>query len=106
MYSRHSPARQLQGEHEIQFDYMETSGDAQMKMLTTKIPECAPQEFQVDFFRKTRGEDPDSKWFSTSCVEKLSTKKGGLKLPKRLPMDEYSMVAKGSIELNAGTWRF
>jgi hypothetical protein len=112
-FARHSKVKEFtsDGEHTIQLDYMETYGDAQMVLLTPKIPECPLNQFQVDFFNNDKTDGPDAGWVSTECVDNLSTKgqSPGLKLikPKHgFVVRQYSMVAHGNFELGAGQWRF
>jgi hypothetical protein len=110
-FARHSEVKELNGEHTIQLDYMETNGDAQMVLLTPKIPECPLNQFQVDIFNNDKSDGPDARWVSTECVENLSTKgpSPGLTLIKTKRggvVRQYSMVAHGNFELGAGQWRF
>jgi hypothetical protein len=110
-FARYSNVMELSGVHFIQLDYMETNGDAQMVLLTPKIPDCPLNQFQVDFFNNDKSDGPDARWVSTQCVESLSTK--GKEPPLKLikakhggAVRQYSMVAHGNFELGAGQWRF
>eukprot|EP00746_Dinoflagellata_sp_MGD_P160068 gnl/MRDRNA2_/MRDRNA2_86801_c0_seq1.p1 gnl/MRDRNA2_/MRDRNA2_86801_c0~~gnl/MRDRNA2_/MRDRNA2_86801_c0_seq1.p1 ORF type:complete len:2332 (-),score=571.89 gnl/MRDRNA2_/MRDRNA2_86801_c0_seq1:550-6945(-) len=110
-FARYSDVMELEGEHVIELDYMETNGEAQMVLMTPKIPDCPLNQFQVDFFNNDKSDGPDARWVSSECVENLSTKgpSPGLKLIKAKHggvVRQYSMVAHGNFELGAGQWRF
>jgi hypothetical protein len=107
LFPRFSTERQLDGAHDVRVDYVESSGDASMKLVTAEIPTCEPQQFRVDFFRASPGTAPrnDADYVSSSCVADISAK-GAIKPPANGPRDVFAVVARGTVDLAEGAWSF
>jgi hypothetical protein len=106
-FARYSTERQLDGVHDVRVDYVESSGDASMKLHIAQIPACAPEEFRLDFFRASPGTAPrnDADYVSSKCVTDISSK-GAIKPPSNGARDVFSVVAKGTVNLAEGAWSF
>eukprot|EP00746_Dinoflagellata_sp_MGD_P004417 gnl/MRDRNA2_/MRDRNA2_108518_c0_seq1.p1 gnl/MRDRNA2_/MRDRNA2_108518_c0~~gnl/MRDRNA2_/MRDRNA2_108518_c0_seq1.p1 ORF type:complete len:2334 (+),score=536.63 gnl/MRDRNA2_/MRDRNA2_108518_c0_seq1:980-7003(+) len=107
LFARYSTERELDGVHDVRVDYVESSGDASMKLHIAKIPACPQDEFRVDFFRASPGTAPrnDADYVSSQCSSDISSK-GAIKPPSNGPRDVFSVVARGTVNLAEGAWTF
>ncbi|MAD26227.1 MAG: hypothetical protein CMO44_18875, partial [Verrucomicrobiales bacterium] len=106
-FAKYSTERELDGVHDIRVDYVESSGDASMKLVVANIPTCKPEEFKVDFFRANPATavNKDADYVSSQCVSDI-TAKDAIKPPLNGPRDVFAVVARGTMSLEEGAWSF